>query len=103
LTGGFQALFGAFLPPADPQDIILIGSGQDVGLCMQTKELLLKWSSAFYEQLHISSSAHRWATKHRFGNELIDSGCLSPINWKNSKYTAGTLDQNEDERFSQID
>eukprot|EP00913_Durusdinium_trenchii_P027128 g25455.t1 len=35
-------------------DIILIGSGQDVGLCMQTKELLLKWSSAFYEQLHIS-------------------------------------------------
>lgn len=39
---------------------------------MQTKELLLKWSSAFYEQLHSSSSAHRWATK-QFGNELIDS------------------------------
>ena len=35
-------------------DIILIGSGQDVGLCMQAKELLLKWSSAFYEQLHNS-------------------------------------------------
>ncbi|CAJ1383624.1 unnamed protein product [Effrenium voratum] len=35
-------------------DIILIGSGQDVGLCMKAKEILLKWSSSFYEQLHKS-------------------------------------------------
>ena len=41
------------------QDIILIGSGQDVGLCMQTKELLLKWSSSFYEQLHNSPTPSR--------------------------------------------
>jgi len=35
-------------------DIILIGSGQDVGLCMKTKEILLQWSTTFYEQLHKS-------------------------------------------------
>ena len=51
------------------EDIILIGSGQDVGLCMQTKELLLKWSSAFYEQLHLSSFA---LYKHCFHQSLLD-------------------------------
>jgi len=33
-------------------DIVLIGSGQDVGLIMKTKELLLEWSKNFNEQLN---------------------------------------------------
>jgi len=33
-------------------DIVLIGSGQDVALVMQTKELLLKWSRKANESLH---------------------------------------------------
>ncbi|CAJ1354946.1 unnamed protein product [Effrenium voratum] len=45
--GAQRNISGARVP-----DIILIGSGQDVGLCMRTKEILLKWSSSFYEQLH---------------------------------------------------
>eukprot|EP00929_Paragymnodinium_shiwhaense_P103980 TRINITY_DN678_c0_g1_i5.p1 TRINITY_DN678_c0_g1~~TRINITY_DN678_c0_g1_i5.p1 ORF type:complete len:982 (-),score=266.98 TRINITY_DN678_c0_g1_i5:102-2993(-) len=32
-------------------DIVLIGSGQDVALCMKTKEILLEWSTKFNEQV----------------------------------------------------
>ena len=53
------------------QDIILIGSGQDVGLCMQTKELLLKWSSSFYEQLHRSTDLSGCCMWERYCNSLV--------------------------------
>ena len=53
------------------QDIILIGSGQDVGLCMQTKELLLKWSSSFYEQLHRSTDLSRCCMWEPYCNSLV--------------------------------
>jgi len=42
---------GAALPWSQLPDIVLIGSGQDVGLIMETKALLLEWSKKVSDQL----------------------------------------------------
>jgi len=43
---------GKFVTHSNPlPDIVLIGSGQDVALCMKTKEILLEYSKKFNEQI----------------------------------------------------
>merc|ERR1711988_938529 len=79
-------------------DIVLIGSGQDVALVMETKELLLDWSSKLNEQLQNAQSTLpvKASVPQKLKIRVVSMPCWELFDEQDTDYQDSALLSNHD-------